>query len=114
MREFTFLYQKGLETCEIALKSDAIQNLLESKERYDVILMDQFHNDCLMGVAWKLQAPVIGLSSCALLPYHFERVGMPQHPSYIPSMLVGYDDNMTFIQRFNNWFAVHLVNFLYK
>lgn len=112
--EFFKLYYWGLDACENALNSTVIQNLIKNQEKFDVILMEQFNNDCMMGVAWKLKAPVIALSSCAIMPYHFERFGIPSNPSYIPSLFTGYSDQMSFSERLHNWFAVHLINFLYK
>lgn len=76
--------------------------------------MEQFNNDCLMGVAWILNAPVVGLSSCIMMPYLYERVGFPHHPSFIPSSFVAYSEKMSFTERLHNWFAIHLINFLYK
>lgn len=104
----------GSEACELALNSPAIQTLLKSQETFDVILMEQFNADCMMGVAWKLNAPVIGLSSCVLMPWHFDRVGSPLIPSYMPSLFVGSSDNMSFLGRLNNWIAVHVMNQMYK
>lgn len=76
--------------------------------------MEQFNSDCMMGVAWKLQAPVIGLSSCTLMPWHFNRIGNPHIPAYIPSLFVGYSDKMTYLERLSNWLAVHGIIFLYE
>lgn len=51
-KEFFMLYEWGLEACELAFNSTAIKNILNTKQKYDVILMEQFNSDCLMGVAW--------------------------------------------------------------
>lgn len=76
--------------------------------------MEQFNADCMTGVAWKLNIPFIALSSCALMPWHYDRFGNPHIPSYIPSLFVGYDDKMTFAERVSNWFAVHVMKLLYS
>lgn len=76
--------------------------------------MEQFNADCMMPIAWKLQAPVIALSSCAMMPWHYDRVGQPLIPSYVPALFMGYSDEMTFTQRLNNWIAVYGLKFLYK
>lgn len=112
--EWYYMNDWGKKSCENTLNSTHIQNMLIAKQKFDVILMEHFNTDCLMGLAYKLDAPVIGLSSCALMPYHYERVGTPIHSSYMPSLATGYSDNMSFKERLHNWIAIHLLNFLYK
>lgn len=113
-QEFFLLYNWGVESCVNAYNSSAIQKVLNTKEPYDVIIMEQFNTDCLMGLAWKLQAPVIGLSSCAMMPWHYERVGNPLIPSYVPVLFKGHSDKMDFSERVVNWIGIYGLNLLYK
>lgn len=76
--------------------------------------MEQFNADCMMGVAWKLNAPVIGLSTTVPMPWHYDRVGSPLIPSFMPSLFVGYSDEMSFVQRLNNWLATNVIKQMYK
>lgn len=92
-REFFLLYQWGIDACDLALNSTVIKNILNKKNKYDVILMEQFNNDCMMAIAWKLKAPVIGMSSCVLMPWHYDRLGNPLIPSYVPA-LFGNDQHL--------------------
>lgn len=112
--EFFKITEWGSDACELALGSPIIQNLLKGHSAFDVILMEQFNADCMMGVAWKLKAPVIGMSSCVLMPWHYDRVGSPLITSYMPSLFVGHSDEMSFLERFNNWLATHVINQMYK
>lgn len=112
--EFFMLYDWGMKSCELALNSTAIQNLLNRRQKFDVILIEQFNSDCMMGVAWKLNAPVIGLSSCVLMPWHYERVGNPLIPSYVPALFLGLSDNMSYTERLANWVSVQALKLMYK
>lgn len=112
--EFFDLYNRGMRSCELALTSMAIQNLLNKTQQFDVILVEQYSNDCMMGVAWKLDAPVIGLSSCVLMPWHYDRVGNPLIPSYVPSLFLGLSDKMSYAERLVNWVSVHVLKLMYK
>lgn len=87
---------------------------MRQKVRYDVILLEQFNSDCMMGVAHMLQAPVIGLSSCAMMPWHYERMGMPIIPSYIPALFLGQSEDMSLGGRIANWISFHALNLMYK
>lgn len=112
--EFLRLYEWGIEACELALNSTAIQNLLNRKPKFDVILVEQFNSDCMMGVTWKLNAPVIGLSSCVLMPWHYDRVANPLIPSYVPLLFFGFSDKMSYAERLANWVSMHALKLMYK
>lgn len=112
--EMKFVYDWGMEACRNIYSSEGLQKVIKAKEKYDVILMEHFNTDCLMGVAWHLRAPVIALSSCALMPWHYDRVGNPHIPSFIPSLFLHSSEKMTFSQRFFNFIDVHIMNFLYS
>ncbi|XP_017001726.3 UDP-glycosyltransferase UGT5 isoform X1 [Drosophila takahashii] len=113
--EFFVLYKMGKEDCNTTLHSQALSAILKHPPGYyDVILLEQFNNDCVMSVAHVLQAPVIGMSSCALMPWHYERFGAPLIPSYVSALFQGQSQEMSFAGRLGNWITVHSLNLLYK
>lgn len=112
--EFFLLYDWGIQACNHTLKSDALRQVMRQGERYDVILVEQFNTDCMMGVAHLLGAPVIALSSCAIMPWHYERMGMPIIPSYIPATFMGQSEEMDLIGRVGNWITFHGMIWMYK
>lgn len=105
----------GIKSCKDVYGSPEIKEILKNNENtFDLLIMEQFHTDCMLGIAWKLQIPVIGTSSCALMPWHYDRVGNPAIPSYIPELFMGYSDKMTFLERLSNWLAVHGIKFIHS
>ncbi len=110
---YKFSYRER-DACEIAFQSEPIQNILNNHQKFDVILMELHLSDCMMGVAWKLKAPVIGLPCCGMSPWHYDRVAQPLITSYVPNLLLGHTDRMTFRQRLNNWISVNSMNFIHK
>ncbi|XP_062548930.1 UDP-glycosyltransferase UGT5-like [Armigeres subalbatus] len=112
--EFFLLYDWGKQACENALNSAAIKQVLESKIQYDLILVEQFNTDCMLGVIHLLNTPFIGLSSCPMLPWHYSRVGNPINPSYIPSLFMGYSEKMTFTQRVANFISAQTFKAMYS
>ncbi|XP_055385991.1 UDP-glycosyltransferase UGT5-like [Condylostylus longicornis] len=104
----------GLEACEIAVKSNAVQKILNPESKYDLVLIEQFNNDCMLGIAYLKNAPVIGLSSSSILPWHYRRMGSPFITSYMPDVLLGISENMSFVNRLTNWFCYHLSNLMYR
>lgn len=111
---FLFIHNFGIDTCETTLNSTVIKDVLNTKNSYDVVLMEHFNNDCMMAVAWILKAPVIGLSSCAMMPWHYDRLESPLIPSYMPTVWEGYSENMNFWQRLNNWITINAFNLIYR
>ncbi|KAH8391805.1 hypothetical protein KR215_004550, partial [Drosophila sulfurigaster] len=111
---FFMLNDWGLRSCKVALNSPLIADLLSSPLRYDVIIMEHFSNDCLASVAHLLDAPVIALSSCAIMPWHYKRMGTPFINPTMPMSFLTYTDQMDFMARLNNFLHFHTVNVLYN
>ncbi|ALC39363.1 CG17322, partial [Drosophila busckii] len=113
--EFFILHKYGKQACNTTLRSSALEQLLKQPAgHYDVILLEQFNTDCMMGVAHQLKAPVVALSSSALMPWHYERMGAPQIPSYISALFLGQQQPMDFGGRLTNWLTIHSLNWLYS
>lgn len=84
------------------------------REHYDVIFIEQMYTDCLVGVAWMLKAPVIGLTSCLMMPWHFDRVGQVLNPSYMPTTMITFTEDMNIIFRMINWSTTYLQKWAYQ
>lgn len=110
------LRQWGLEACDHTLNSSAIKNVLNQgrREPFDLIIVEQFNSDCMLGIAHKLKAPVIGLSSCNIMPWHFPRIGLPYEPGFFPTTFIGGSDKMSFGKRLSNWFTLVYMNVMYR
>ncbi|XP_029720092.2 UDP-glycosyltransferase UGT5-like isoform X1 [Aedes albopictus] len=114
--EFYELASWGFETCSAALNSPALDQVLalHRSKPFDLLVTEYFATDCLLGISHVMQVPLVGLSSCALMPWHYERVGLPDDPSYIPSEFSTFSERMSFWERFENWFVVRSTNLLYR
>ncbi|XP_030557283.1 UDP-glucuronosyltransferase 2C1 [Drosophila novamexicana] len=112
--EFFILHGYGKAACNTTLNSAALAQILRHPTGYyDVIVLEQFNTDCMMGVAHQLQSPVVAMSSCALMPWHYERMGAPIIPSYMPALFLGESQHMHFAGRLGNWLTTHALNWLY-
>ncbi|XP_047534233.1 UDP-glucosyltransferase 2-like [Vanessa atalanta] len=79
-----YLTNSGKVNCEIMLANKDVQKLVKDRPRFDVIVVEQFNSDCALGIAYKLQAPVVGIMSHILMPWHYNRFGIPSNPSFVP------------------------------
>lgn len=76
--------------------------LLNTTEKFDVLITEMFVTDFFVLYANKLNIPVIGYHSNLPYPWHVERLGMPYNPSYIPATLAGFSQKMNFVERLMN------------
>lgn len=106
----TDLAKSNLELCEKLIYSDIFKEFIEAKGDYDVILVEHFNSDCMMGLVHNYGLPSVGLSSCAFLPWTPSRLGAPDNPSYVPGMTLLFTDEMTFLERVQNT----LIHLFYK
>ncbi|XP_022232574.2 UDP-glucosyltransferase 2 [Drosophila obscura] len=111
---YFMLHNWGMRFCSAALNSPLIADLLSSPLRYDLIILEHFSNDCMTAVAHLLNAPVIALSSCAIMPWHYRRMGTPYINPIMPMNFLTYTDQMGLIDRVNNFVHFHTVNTLYE
>ncbi|KAL7043666.1 hypothetical protein ACKWTF_001618 [Chironomus riparius] len=114
--EFFMLKNFAQESCQLALNSSAIKNVFNQgrREPFDLIIVEMWNTDCMLGVAEKLKAPIIALSSCNIMPWHTTKLGLPYEPGFLPTTFVGYSDHMSFGARLSNWLTLAYMNFMYK
>lgn len=84
MKMLKYLLTIGSENCEVMLANKQVQDLVKQKRKFDVIVMEQFNTDCGLGIAYKLGAPVVATGSSVLMPWHYQRHGIPYNPAYVP------------------------------
>nr|QBK47175.1 UDP-glycosyltransferase UGT42H1 [Chilo suppressalis] len=78
-----YLTLTGKENCEILLSNKEVQDLVKRKTKFDVVLVEQFNSDCALGLAYKLNAPVVGVTTHIMMPWHYNRYGISYNPSYV-------------------------------
>lgn len=115
-REMYELAAWGKVACAEALSDSIIDRVLEMHKRdpFDLVITEFFETDCMLGVIYKMQVPFIGLSSCALMPWHTDRIGTPGTPSHIASEFVGFTEKMSYYERFVSYTVTTSVKYLYR
>jgi glucuronosyltransferase len=107
------LSQWGAEACEKTLEHPNVQELIQSDEKFDLLITEMFNTDCFLAFAHKFKIPIIGFSSCVFLPWTPGRIGNPDNPAYIPTQFVFSSDKMKFNERFLNtfWYIFHNLHY---
>ncbi|CAG9583267.1 unnamed protein product [Danaus chrysippus] len=94
-----YLTKFGTENCRVMLENERVRKLIKEKPKFDVIVLEQFNSDCSLGIAYKLGAPVVGTTSHVLMPWHYNRLGIPNNPSYVSFHFLEGGTKPTLFQR---------------
>ncbi|KAK9870920.1 hypothetical protein WA026_009882 [Henosepilachna vigintioctopunctata] len=99
------LLEKGLKSCQSMFSNPNVQKIIKSRRKFDVILAEYFTGECIHGFHYKFGAPLIGVSSTAVMPLYSRRLFDPDNPSYIVNNLFSLQDEMSFCERTANFFG---------
>ncbi|KAG7302056.1 hypothetical protein JYU34_013510 [Plutella xylostella] len=109
-----FLVTAGNDNCRLMLDDEQVQSLWKTNSKFDVVLVEQFNSDCPLGIAYGLRAPVVGLTSHSLMPWHYKRFGVPFNPSYVPFMMTDGGSHPTLYERVEASIIDSYFEFIYK
>ncbi|XP_062548618.1 UDP-glucosyltransferase 2-like [Armigeres subalbatus] len=88
--------------CGFVLKHPNVVKLLNSDEKFDVVLVQTFITEALYGFAQHFDAPLITFATLGSSMWTNSLVGTPAPSSHVSHFLLSYTDEMSFWQRFFN------------
>ena len=97
---FQYIY----DACEETFQNSEFRAL--EKERFDLIFVDAFMNDCQYGWIHKMQVPFILMETAAAPSCITQAVGNRLPPSFVPVDLTPFSDHMSLGERIINVAAV--------
>lgn len=103
----------GIENCKSLVTSPQVQDLVKQKPKFDIVVVEQFNSDCALGIAHVLGAPVIGMTSHVLMPFHYRRFGIPSNPAFVPFHFLGGGSKPSFYQRVERVILDIIFNVMY-
>lgn len=99
----TMMFELGTLVTNCTLLHDTIQAFLrDPAEHFDVIIVEIFLTDALIGFGQHYKAPVIGFASFGASKWTTDLVGTPSPLSYVPHTFLPFTSHMTFVQRIGN------------
>lgn len=110
---FVMLMYLGIENCKALSASPQVRDLVSRKPKFDVVVVEQFNSDCALGIAHMLGAPVVGMTSHVLMPFHYSRFGIPNNPAYVPFHFLEGGTKPSLFQRLERTVFDIMINFLY-
>ncbi|XP_026730403.1 UDP-glucuronosyltransferase 2A3-like [Trichoplusia ni] len=109
-----FVTNSGTENCKVLLADENVQNLWKNKVKFDLVVVEMFNSDCTLGLAHALGAPVVGLTSCNLMPWHYKPFGIQYNPAYVSFMFSEGGTKPTLYQRIERTIFQTYLTTLYK
>ncbi|XP_049963700.1 UDP-glycosyltransferase UGT5-like [Schistocerca serialis cubense] len=94
-----WMWRNGTQLCRDLYALPQVQQLLRSDDHYDLVIAEVFFGDCVLALAHKFRAPLVGVISSEALPWAHDRVGNPEHPAYSQTYFSSGTPPFSFWQR---------------
>lgn len=98
---------------ETTLENKNVQLLLGSEEKFDLVIVEQFFSEALMGFAAHFQCPLVLFSSIGTSEWNNHLMGNPNIASISPVSWTSFSRHMSFYQRSINLMAT-IYDYLYR
>lgn len=93
-----FMFENVKNSARI-LKLVTVRKLLTVNTKFDVVFVESFSNDAFVGFAYKFNAPLISLTPSVPFPWHSDRTGSVDNPSYVTHFYSQFSRRMDFTER---------------
>jgi glucuronosyltransferase len=110
---FDFMWNINRDMCKTVLEHPKVQNLINTDEKFDLIITEIFGTDCFIGLSHRFKVPFINMISSVILPWGNDRIANPDHPAYIPNYFLPYPQHMSLVQKIINTFMVEALKLGY-
>ncbi|XP_047118228.1 UDP-glycosyltransferase UGT5-like [Schistocerca piceifrons] len=94
-----WMWRNGTQLCRDLYALPQVQQLLRSADHYDLVIAEVFFGDCVLALAHKFRAPLVGVISSVALPWAHDRVGNPEPPAYSQTYFSSGTPPFSFWQR---------------
>lgn len=109
----SFLFTFGEAQAEHVMTSESVQTLLKSNEKFDLVIVELFAIEALLGFGQHFNCPLIGVNTFDAIYWNDIYTGNESPFSYIPNVFLGMPDHMTFPQRLTNTIFSQIEKFVY-
>ncbi|KAG5871164.1 hypothetical protein JTB14_016314 [Gonioctena quinquepunctata] len=98
----TFLYDMAYELTQAFLSDDNVQILLKSRQEFDLVIMEYFMNDAVLGIGRLFKVPTVLVSALPSSTLNNHLFSNPLPTAYVPNILTQFTGSMTYWERFSN------------
>ncbi|KAM8708079.1 hypothetical protein ACLKA7_015106 [Drosophila subpalustris] len=102
MERFTRMIYAGTTNVDLLLSDAQVQKLLTSGEKFDLLIVDLFMSEALLGLAYYYGVPTVAISPTGANSWLNNMFGNPQSSSLDPSNFLPFTERMNTRQRIVN------------
>ncbi|XP_071453996.1 UDP-glucosyltransferase 2-like [Hetaerina americana] len=107
MNEHLWLWSKSAYVCESQLSHPTLKNYLAENSKtsnvsFDLVIVEGFFMDCMVGFAHIFNAPLVVMVTQYGIPWADDMAGVPDALAHVPHVFLPYSQNMNFLQRLHN------------
>ncbi|XP_034482802.1 UDP-glucuronosyltransferase 1-1 [Drosophila innubila] len=102
MERFTRMIYAGTTNVDLLLSDAQVQKLLTSGEKFDLLIVDLFLSEALLGFAYYYGVPTVAISPTGANSWLNNMFGNPQSSSLDPSNFLPFTERMNTRQRIAN------------
>ncbi|ODN00425.1 UDP-glucuronosyltransferase 2C1 [Orchesella cincta] len=88
------------EICEKSYEQQHVMDILN--EKFDLVFLQPLFNDCILGLIYRLQVPLVLFTPTTVPSFIASKVGANFPSSITPNFMLGYEQEMNFYERFKN------------
>ena len=103
----------AIQDCRAGLNVPKVRELINSDEKFDLMITENFNSDCFLGFIHRFQVPFISIVS-DIQPQVNYIMGNPDNPSFIAGVFTDFSTSMTFFQRVLNTIYVVTYKIFYE
>lgn len=92
----------GMFSCQKFLDDPVVKDWLATNPKIDLFIVDWFISECILGLAYKLNAPFIFYAPTVMVGTFYETFGFVPDTAGIPDFEHHHTPPMTFMQRLDN------------
>jgi len=105
----------GWEICDPVLSYPEVKKIIQTREPFDLLIVESFVTDCFLGFAHALSIPkIIGVITSVPLPWSNDAFENPENPSYIPNWFTPYTGRMDFLERSINMLKLLITKLIHR
>lgn len=108
------LYFMGIFISNHTLTHPTVQNFLKSNAKFDVVVLENFVVEAMLGFGPHFNASIVALSTFGPNIWINEVIGTPSPLSYVPHPFLKYTDNMNLFERIWNFIVFIMDYAMYK
>lgn len=102
VEQLSWIASFGIAYTQNVLKVQAVQELLQSNEQFDLVLIEHFVNEAMAIFQHKFKCPSVVLAPGPTTIFNSHLFANPIQSAYVPNILTNFGSHMTFWERILN------------